>query len=166
MKLARNFILLYAKIQLLVVTEKPSDLFKNYLVQVAFLLCMKPIIKQENKSRKSSKHTRQLSKLKSEFLAYYSKLPIQKLAADFVGKDEDTIIRWKKNDKGFADQVASAKSAWALENAGKVKSKEWLLERIMKEHFAERKELEIGASEKIEEMVDRLKAIQDYARTH
>jgi hypothetical protein len=44
-----------------------------------------------------------------EDLWYYSKLPVQKLAAEYIGRDEDTIIRWKKSDKKFADQVASAK---------------------------------------------------------
>ncbi len=96
-----------------------------------------------------------MSELKKKFIEYYSKLPIQKLGAEFIGKNEDTIIRWKKNDKRFADQVASAKSAWALENASLVKSKEWLLERIMKEHFAESVKVEHGFDKEIEEAFDR-----------
>lgn len=103
---------------------------------------METIVKQKHKLRKSSKHTRELSKLKRKFIEYYVKLPIQKLAAEFIGKSEDTICDWKKKDKIFSDQVASAKSAWALENVGKVKSTEWLLERVMHDHFGEKKDKE------------------------
>lgn len=116
---------------------------------------MKTTSKHKNKSRKSSKHTRQLSRLKRKFLEYYSKLPIQKLAADFINKDETTISRWKEKDVKFANQIASAKSAWALDNASRVKSREWLLERIMKDHFAEKKELEIDTSKEIKEILER-----------
>jgi len=77
---------------------------------------------------------------KAKYLAYYRKLPIQKLAAAHVSRDEDTIIRWRKQDSDFADQVEIAKSDWAMEKVSSVRSKEWLLERIMKDHFAERKE--------------------------
>jgi len=57
---------------------------------------METIIRQKNKYRESLKHIRQLSKLKREFLKYYRSLPIQKLAAEFIGKHEDTITDWKK----------------------------------------------------------------------
>lgn len=75
---------------------------------------MKTINKQKNKSKKSSKHTKQLSNLKRKFLEYYAKLPIQKLAAEFIEKSEDTICDWKNKDKNFANQIASAKSVLAL----------------------------------------------------
>ena len=79
--------------------------------------------------------------LKTKFIEYYRQLPVQKLAADFIGKDETTISRWKKDDEEFANQIALSGSAWALENSKRVRSKEWLLERIMKPHFAECKEV-------------------------
>ncbi len=111
----------------------------------------------KRKLKRSTKHSRELSKLKIKFIEYYSKLPIQKLAAEAIGKDEDTIIRWKNNDKKFADQVASAKSAWALENAGKVKSTEWLLERVMHDHFGEKKDEEDdGQTKRLDGYMDRL----------
>lgn len=81
------------------------------------------------------------SELKAKYLEYYKQLPVQKLAAESINRDEDTIILWRKQDSDFADQVALAKSAWALDHSKKVRSKEWLLERVMKDHFAERKEL-------------------------
>lgn len=74
--------------------------------------------------------------LKDKFLDYFRKLPIQKLAADYIGRSEDTISDWKKDDTEFANQIATAKSEWALDKVGKVRSKEWLLERIMNDHFS------------------------------
>lgn len=79
--------------------------------------------------------------LKQKFLEYFAKLPIQKLAADYIGKSEDTICDWKNADPEFSNQIATAKSEWALDKVGKVRSKEWLLERIMKDHFAPRSPL-------------------------
>jgi hypothetical protein len=77
---------------------------------------------------------------KAKFLEYYRKLPNQKLAAGFIGRDEDTICIWKKEDKKFADAVLKAKSDWAEEKVGRVRSQEWLLERILKDEFAQRQE--------------------------
>ncbi len=117
---------------------------------------MKAKNKTKNDIKKSSKHAEELSKFKLQFLNYYSKLPIQKLAAEFIGKDENTIIRWKKKDKKFADHLASTKSTWALEKVGKVKSNEWLLERILKEHFVEKKEVDSTTSIRLEATLDRM----------
>lgn len=78
---------------------------------------------------------------KELFLAYYRQLPIQSLGAGIIGVDEDTITNWKKEDKEFSDCIAKYKSEWALDKTGKVRSKEWLLERVMKNHFAPRTEL-------------------------
>jgi len=117
-----------------------------------------------NKPNISSKHTKQLFKLKSEFLEYYAELPIQKLAAEFIGKDEDTITNWKKKDKRFSDMLGSLKSEWVLENVKKVKSAEWLLERVMKEHFAEKREVDVGTNEELEKALDRLAQILPKAK--
>ena len=108
---------------------------------------------------KSSKYKRQLSALKIKFLEYYAKLPIQKLAAESIGKSEDWVVDQKKKDTKFAHQIASAKSAWALYNASLVKSKEWLLERVMKDHFAEKKEVEHEASSELQAALDRMASI-------
>ena len=81
---------------------------------------------------------------KDKFLEYFRQLPIQELGANFIGVDENTITRWKKDDQEFADCIASAKSSWALDNARRVRSKEWLLEREMSNHFKERKEVEVS----------------------
>lgn len=79
--------------------------------------------------------------LKEKFLVYFRQLPVQKLACNYIGRTEDTISLWKGEDSDFSDQIDKAKADWALENAGQVKSREWLLERVMKNHFAERKQL-------------------------
>lgn len=96
------------------------------------------------------------SKLKLEFLTYFKKLPIQKLAAESIGKDEDTITNWKKTDPSFRMLLAKAKSEWALQNVSKVKSSEWLLQRVMKEHFVEAKNSDLEVNNKIEIFLDRV----------
>lgn len=74
--------------------------------------------------------------LKRKYLKYYRKLPVQKLAAASIGKDEDTIIRWRREDADFADQTGVAKAEWALEQCKRIRSTEWLLERVMNDHFS------------------------------
>lgn len=77
-----------------------------------------------------------IKKLKVKFLKYYGQLPVQKLAAQYVGRNEDTIITWKNKDPEFAESMENAKAKWALKNSKKVRSKEWLLERVIKSHFS------------------------------
>jgi len=76
--------------------------------------------------------------LKEKYLKYYSELPNQGLAADSIGRDEDTIIRWKTEDTEFADLCAKAKSDWALSKSKRIRNEEWLLERVMNNHFGQR----------------------------
>lgn len=96
--------------------------------------------------------------LKVKFLEYYRQLPVQKLAGFSIGRSEDTITDWKKSDPDFSDQVDSAKADWAMEKAKGVRSKEWLLERVIKDHFAPRQELTGKEGEKlVVELVDRKK---------
>lgn len=73
--------------------------------------------------------------LKEKFLIYFRELPVQKLAGASIGRNEDTISIWKREDSDFSDRIEKAKAGWALENSKKVRSKEWLLERLMKETF-------------------------------
>lgn len=93
------------------------------------------------------------AELKAKFLEYYRELPVQKLAAGFCGRDEDTIIRWKNEDKGFAYAVAVAKSEWARTKALKVRNQEWLLERVLKEQFAPRNEITGPEGEELKGLV-------------
>ncbi len=104
---------------------------------------------------KEPSHAKDVSQLKSKFLEYYAKLPIQKLAAKYIGKDEDTITNWKKKDKKFSDELGRAKSEWALAEVGKVKKAEWLLERILREEFGEKKDGDDEQSKKLDDFMDR-----------
>lgn len=78
---------------------------------------------------------------KKRFLEYYGILPIQKLGAEHIGVCEDTITDWKKSDQVFSDQMGLLKSVWAKNTTKRVRNPEWLLERIMKDHFAPRQEV-------------------------
>lgn len=75
--------------------------------------------------------------LKAEYLAYFNDVPVQKYAAMAIGKDEDTIIRWKKEDADFADSVKKAKAGWVRKKALEVKA-EFALERLEAEIFGRR----------------------------
>ena len=79
--------------------------------------------------------------LKIKFLEYYKDLPVQKLAAESVGRNEDSILRWKKEDTDFADQMLNARAEWAMKLSKGIRSKEWLLERVIKDHFSPRQEV-------------------------
>jgi hypothetical protein len=81
------------------------------------------------------------AELKAKFLEYYKELPVQKLAGESIGRDEDTICRWKKEDTEFADQISEARAEWAKRLSKGVRSKEWLLERVIKDHFSPRQEV-------------------------
>lgn len=79
--------------------------------------------------------------LKIKFLEYFSEVPIQRYAAAFIGRSEDTITDWKRADSEFSDQVELAKAEYLRKQLGKVRSREWIIERLFKDHFAVRQEL-------------------------
>lgn len=84
--------------------------------------------------------------LKEKFLDYFRQLPIQKLAAGVIGKSEDTITNWKNEDPDFSGQIDSAKSEWALDKTKKVQSREWLLERVINDHFGNKTKQDITSN--------------------
>ncbi len=96
------------------------------------------------KDKKSPRPTQEaeLARLKEDYIYYYGQLPLQKLAAAYVGRNEDTILTWRKNDQDFADRVAKAKSDWALSKVRATRDTKFLLERIIKEDFAQKVEVE------------------------
>lgn len=94
-------------------------------------------------------------KLKKAFLEYFKDTPIQKYAAYFIGRDEDTIGVWKKEDKGFSDQIDKLRAEYVQKKLGKVKSEEWVLERVFRTDFAQRQEITgEGGKELIVKVVD------------
>lgn len=78
---------------------------------------------------------------KKRFLEYYADVPVQKIAASYISVDEDTITRWKRADAEFAGQIEFLGGEWIRRNIKEVKSREWLLERLFRQHFSERKEI-------------------------
>lgn len=87
--------------------------------------------------------------LKDKFLEYFRNLPVLKLAGGWIGKSDDTITIWKRDDPWFSEQIDIAKSEWAQKTARQVRSKEWLLERVMSDHFKERKEVDVNLPQPI-----------------
>lgn len=81
-----------------------------------------------------------IASLKQEYVEYFRDVPVQKYAAEYIGRDEDTIIRWKKVDKKFADAVQRAHSEWVRKTFIKTKA-EFALERLEKSLFSVQPEL-------------------------
>lgn len=52
--------------------------------------------------------------LKEKFLEYYSEMPIKKYAAYSIGRDEDTILLWEKEDSDFSDSIKQRKANYLL----------------------------------------------------
>lgn len=78
--------------------------------------------------------SKRIEQLKSEYINYYTDCPVQKYAAMYVGRDEDTILRWRKNDTKFADQVEKAKATFVRKKLLKSRA-EFSLERLDREIF-------------------------------
>ncbi len=76
----------------------------------------------------------QIQMLKAAYVAYYTDVPVQKYAAMAIERDEDTILRWKKEDHHFADAVEKAKASWIRKRLLESKS-EFALERLEAEVF-------------------------------
>ncbi len=73
--------------------------------------------------------------LKNEYISFYKDCPIQKYAAMYIGRDEDTVIRWRKDDSIFAGAVERVKADWVRKKLQASKA-EFALERLEKEVFA------------------------------
>lgn len=87
-----------------------------------------------------------LSDLKATYINYYEDVPVQKYAAMAIGKNEDTIIRWRQQDQAFADAVEKAKAGWVRKRVLATKA-EFALERLEKSVFAaQATELKVEAS--------------------
>lgn len=90
------------------------------------------------------------AELKAKFMEYFRKTPIQKFAAAYIGRSEDTITDWKKDDSDFSDSIERAKADYVSEKLNKIRSNEWILERVFKGDFAQRNELTGKDGEKLE----------------
>jgi hypothetical protein len=88
----------------------------------------------------------QLANLKDEYIKYFTDVPIQKYAAQFIMRDEDTIIRWKAADQDFADRVKRAEAEYIRKRLIETKA-EFALERLFKQAFTYAQEIEIKQAE-------------------
>lgn len=71
-------------------------------------------------------------------ISYYAEIPIYKHAAAFAGISEDTLALWRKEDTEFADRLEKARAEF-VRRYGKRSRPEFLLERLDKDNFAEKK---------------------------
>lgn len=76
-----------------------------------------------------------VARLKDSYIEYYTTTPIQRYAAMFIGRDEDTVIRWRREDTDFAERVQMAHATWIQQRVAKVKP-EFALERLEKLIFS------------------------------
>ncbi len=102
--------------------------------------------------------------LKEKFLEYFRKVPLQKYAGYSIGKDEDTITRWKKEDTDFADQIRLAKAAFLMQTVPNITDDKWKLERIFKNEFSQKIELGTPNDEKVSKLLDKIEKEVDHAR--
>jgi hypothetical protein len=75
-----------------------------------------------------------IKQLKADYIGFFKDCPIQRYAADYIGRDEDTIIRWRKNDPDFSEAVKRAKADWVRKKVMQTKA-EFALERLESEIF-------------------------------
>lgn len=87
--------------------------------------------------------------LKEQFLGYFKDVPIQKYAAAFIGKNEDTICVWKQEDADFSDQIERVKANFLRKNLKLVQSKQWIIERLFNDHFGDKIKVDIDPQKEI-----------------
>ena len=80
-------------------------------------------------------------KVKEDYLLYLEDVPKHKWASKAVRISEDTSKRWRDEDKDFADRCEQVLSSWVRKNLKKSKP-EFQLERLLKDDFSEKKEVE------------------------
>lgn len=78
---------------------------------------------------------------KQAAIDYYAEVPVFKYTAMAVGVDRDTLLDWRKKDPAFSARLLRARADWVKKHVRKARH-EFNLERLEKEIFAERKELE------------------------
>ena len=77
-----------------------------------------------------------IAELKKQYVKYFEDVPVQRYAAMYIGRNDDTIVLWKKNDPEFSEAVNQARANWVRKNALKAKA-EFKLERLEKEIWKE-----------------------------
>ena len=93
--------------------------------------------------KKKTHQQLEIERLKVKYIEYYKDLPVQKYAAMYVGRDEDTINRWRTEDSEFADKVNQARADWVRSKADKAKV-EFALERLERSAFGQSVDITTG----------------------
>jgi len=63
----------------------------------------------------------EIADLKEIYLTFFRELPVQKAAADFIGRSPATIQDWQNADPDFYAEVTRAKAEWAKKNYRRVR---------------------------------------------
>jgi hypothetical protein len=82
------------------------------------------------------KADKDIAVLKEKFLKYYEKVPIQKYAAAFIKRSENTVSEWKAADDKFRDAIEEARAIFVQTNIMKTKA-DWKLERMLRQDFGQ-----------------------------
>lgn len=86
-----------------------------------------------------------ITALKAQYVDYFSDVPVQRYAAMYIGRNEDTIIRWRKEDPDFADAIKKSNAIWIRKKLMETKA-EFALERLEKSIFSQKLEAEYTTS--------------------
>jgi hypothetical protein len=81
-----------------------------------------------------------IARLKEEYVRFFEDLPIHKYACQFIGRDEDTVGGWRREDPIFQDAIDLAESKYLRKKVMKT-SAEFQLERMYKSVFSQRQEV-------------------------
>ena len=84
----------------------------------------------------------EIAVLKAEYLRFFSEFPVQKAAADFIGRSPATIQDWQNNDADFSASVLRAKAEWAKKASRRVRPDN-LLANLYDETKPPKQELDI-----------------------
>lgn len=81
--------------------------------------------------------------LKEKVLDYLTHFPFYKWAAKSIGKDEDTLNLWRKEDEDFSDKCEIAKSE-AIAKLGKRATPDFMLKNADPDTFKDKKDVEVS----------------------
>lgn len=80
---------------------------------------------------------------KVDFLKYFADVPIQKYAAMHIGRSDETITRWKRDDVEFVEQIKALRAEYLRKSVKKIRlgDPKWVIERMYKKDFSARQEI-------------------------
>lgn len=88
-------------------------------------------------------YNKKLKELKEAAIIQASLLYHYKLVARAIGKDEKTLINWRKDDEDFSSRIEQARSEFLRRNVKRSKP-EFLLERLEPEVFGAKNDTNIN----------------------